>query len=137
MSVPAGGAGGELLRELGAEVDSAGDGAARLSIARERVQLRGVRDSINGGIVAALSEAAFRVCLEALLEPGERLGRTQEVTVAYLSAARGERTTFEARLLRKGRRLAVGEVEVRDAGTGELNSKALVSCALVPSPPAA
>ncbi len=130
-------AGGELLRELGAVVEAAGGGTARLAIDRERVQLRGVRDSINGGIVAALAEAAFRVCLEVLLEPGERLGRTQEVTVAYLSAARGERTTFEARLLRKGRRLAVGEVEVRDAGSGELNAKAQVSCALVPAPPPA
>jgi len=126
------GGGGVLLQELGVVVEAAGEGATRLAIDRERVQLRGVRDSINGGLVAALVEAAFRVCLEAMLDAGEGLGRTQEVSVAYLSAARGERTTFEARLLRKGRRLAVGEVEVRDAGSGELNAKAQVSCALVP-----
>jgi uncharacterized protein (TIGR00369 family) len=125
---------GALLRDLGAVVEAAGDGRARLGIARADVQLRGVRDSINGGVVAALAEAAFRVCLEAALVPGERIVRTQEVSVVYLSAARGERTTFEARLLRKGRRLAAGAVDVRDVASGALNATALVSCALEPPP---
>jgi acyl-coenzyme A thioesterase PaaI-like protein len=50
--------------------------------------------------------------------------------VTYLSAARGDETVVEARLVRKGGRLAVVEAEVRDAGAGVLNAKLFVSWTL-------
>ena len=41
-------------------------------------------------------------------------------------------TVAEARLLRKGNRLCVSEVEIRDGESGRLNAKARVTCALAP-----
>lgn len=111
-------------------VEAAEDGVARLAIPQSGVKMRGARDAINGGLVAALGEAAMRVALASALGPGERVGRTGEVSVAYLSGARGDVTHIEARLLRKGGRLAVGDVELRDAGTGEVNSKIRVTCGI-------
>ena len=121
-----------FFREFGVRIASTEPGFARLEVPMEAIQLRGVRESINGGVVAALAEAAMRVCVDTLLGAGERTGATRELSIGYLSAARGDTTHIEARMLRKGRRLAVGNIEVRDAGTGELNASARVACAVVP-----
>jgi uncharacterized protein (TIGR00369 family) len=90
-----------------------------------------VRDSINGGVVATLAAAAGRLLLQSRLPEGERAGHVGELDIAYLSAARGSVTTFEARMLRQGRQLAVCEVEVRDTDDGTLNAKARVSIDIV------
>lgn len=124
------------FRQFGLTLEECGEGYARLSIAREDVRLRGARDSINGGLVAALGNAAMQVCLETVVGEGERAGRTHQVSVAYLSSARGETTTIEARLLRRGGRLAVGEVELRDASDGTLNAKLRVTCEIEREDPA-
>ncbi len=117
-----------FFQQFGIRVEEARDGYARLSIAREVVRLRGARDSINGGFVAALGNAAMQVCLSTVLGPGERAGRTHELTVAFLTGARGEVTSIEARVLRKGGRLVIGEVELRDTADGSLNATLRVTC---------
>ena len=119
-----------FFRTFGVTVASSEAGYVRLDVDRGKIQLRGIRASINGGIVAALGQAAALVCLESALEPGERVGAAQEITVSYLSSARGDATAAEARMVRKGGRVAVVEAEVRDSGTGMLNAKMLVSWTL-------
>ena len=123
-----------LFRELGLRVEVVGEGYARLAVRRDGVRLRGARDGLNGGIVATLGEAAMHVCLASMLAEGERAGRTRELTVAFLSGARGEVTLVEARMLRKGGRLAVGDIELRDGGSGALNAKLRVTCEVTPAP---
>jgi uncharacterized protein (TIGR00369 family) len=118
------------MRTFGITVAASAHGYTRLDVDRAQIQLRGIRASINGGVVAALGQAAARICVESALEPGERSGAAQEITVSYLSSARGDRTVVEARLLRKGGRLAVIDAEVRDAATGVLNAKMLISWTL-------
>ncbi len=117
-----------FFQQFGVRIEEARDGYARLSIACEVVRLRGARDSINGGLVAALGNAAMQVCLHTVMGPGERAGRTHEITVAFLDGARGEVTSIEARVLRKGGRLVIGEVELRDTAGGSLNAKLRVTC---------
>ena len=120
-----------LFALFGVELEALDDGYARLGVDREAVPLRGVRDSLNGGVVASLGDAAAQLCLSTQLAPDEQLGPTHEVSVSYLTSARGERTTAEARLLRRGRRIAVCDVEVRDAADGALNAKIRVSLGIV------
>ncbi|MEZ4554127.1 MAG: PaaI family thioesterase [Dehalococcoidia bacterium] len=114
-------------REFGATVPTLDAERAVISVPRESVRLRGVRDSINGGVVATLACAASRLLLQARLGDEGRAGPATEIDIAYLSAARGSVTTFEARILRQGGRVAVCEVEVRDTDDGTLNAKARVS----------
>jgi len=123
-----------FFRELDLRVEAAGEGYARLAVRRDAVRLRGARDGLNGGIVATLGEAAMHVCLASMLADGERAGRTRELTVAYLSGARGDVTLVEARMLRKGGRLAVGDIELIDASDGTLNAKLRVTCEVIPAP---
>ncbi|RLT41044.1 MAG: PaaI family thioesterase [Chloroflexi bacterium] len=117
-----------FFREYHLRVDAIGEGYARLAARRESIKLRGARDGLNGGIVASLGEAAMRVCLASMLGDGERAGLTRELTVAFLSSARGDTSHVEARMMRKGGTLAVGDIELRNADTGELNAKIRVSC---------
>ena len=116
-----------LYREFGARVVVLDGERAQLSVPRESVRLRGVRDSINGGVVATLAAAVGRLLLQSRLGDGQRAGRVSDLDIAYLSAARGSVTTFEASMLRQGRQVAVCEVEVRDADDGTLNAKARLS----------
>lgn len=120
-----------FFRQFGVTVEETRDGYARLSIPREAVRLRGARDSINGGLVAVLGNAAMQVCLHTLMGPGERAGRTHQLSVAFLDGARGDVTSIEARVLRKGGRIVVGEVELRDTADGTLNATLRVTCEVV------
>ncbi|RLT36185.1 MAG: PaaI family thioesterase [Chloroflexi bacterium] len=113
-------------------IAEAAEGRARIDVRQEAVKLRGVRASINGGMVAAFMESAARLCLDTVLESGERAGPTQELSVSYLSAARGALTAVEARLLRRGGRLAVVDVELSDPEAGTLNARATISLAIEP-----
>src|SRR5690242_8086251 len=108
------------FREFGVQVTALNDERAVLTVPRESVRLRGVRDSLNGGVVATLAAAVGRLLMQARLTEGERAGRASDLDIAYLSAARGSVTTFEASILRQGRQVAVCEVEVRDADDGTL-----------------
>lgn len=121
-----------LYALFGIELESLEDGVARVGVARDDVPLRGVRDSLNGGVVASLGEAAAQLCLTTALAADEQLGATHEISVSYLTSARGERTTAEAHLLRRGRRIAVCDVEVRDASDGAINAKIRVSLGIEP-----
>jgi uncharacterized protein (TIGR00369 family) len=121
-----------FFRELDLRVEAVEEGYARLAVRRDAVRLRGARNAINGGIVATLGEAAMHVCLARMLGDDEQAGPTRELTVAYLSGARGDVTLVEARMLRKGGRLAVGDVELRDAESGMLNAKLRVTCEVIP-----
>jgi len=119
------------FREFGVQVAVLDAEQLVLRVPREAVRLRGVRDSLNGGVVATLAAAAGRLLLQARLGEGERAGRASDLDIAYLSAARGSVTTFEASMLRQGRQVAVCEVAVRDADDGTLNAKARVSIDIV------
>ena len=117
-----------LFATFGIELQALEERYARLGVERSTVPLRGVRNSLNGGVVASLADAAMQLCASTVLRPGERVGATTELSVSYLSSARGERTIAEARLLRRGGRLAVGDVDIRDASDGAINAKARVTC---------
>lgn len=108
-------------------VEALDEGYARIGVNRDDMPLRGVRDSINGGVVGSLGETAARLCLTTQLTPEEILGATHEVSVSFLTSARGEHTVAEARLLRRGRRVAVADVELRDTADGAINAKIRVS----------
>ena len=116
-----------LYAMFGIGIEALEEGYARIGVDRDRVPLRGVRDSLNGGVVASLGEAAAQLCLSTQLMPNEVLGVTHEVSVSYLTSARGEHTVAEARLLRRGGRIAVADVELRDTTDGAINAKIRVS----------
>ena len=109
-------------------------GYAKLSMRRTNVTVGGIRNSINGGVVASYAELVARVALSTALEEGESIEGTVDLGVSYLSSARGDPTLAEARLLRKGGRLCVCDVEIRDGANGAINAKARVTNSIARRP---
>ena len=77
---------GPLFAAFGIEIEELGEGYARLGVDRASQPLRGVRNSLNGGVVATLADAAMQLCTVTVLRPGEQIGPTMELSVSYLSA---------------------------------------------------
>ena len=111
-----------------------GVGLARLSVDRAtavlpfRTQNVTVGDIVHGGVVAALIDiAGVAAALSGAASEGLRGSATSQLSISYLAPAKGVALAAEARVLRRGRRQAVVDVEVRAA---DLVAKALVTVAL-------
>ena len=68
---------------------------------------------VQGGIVVALADYAMYRAIKALLKPGEAT-TTIEIKVNFLAAAEKGELTATAKIISSGRRLMVGEMEVKD-----------------------
>ena len=123
-----------LLEAFATRVETLEAGRVRLTMRRTDITVGGVRNSINGGVVAALAELAAHCALQSLLGEGEVIEGTQETNISYITSAVGAETVAEATVLRKGGRLCVVDVDVRDGGTGELNAKSRTTLVLTRTP---
>lgn len=68
---------------------------------------------VQGGIVAALADYAMFRAIRPLLKDGEAT-TTIEIKINFLAAAEKGELTGTAKIISAGRRLMVGEMEVRD-----------------------
>lgn len=68
---------------------------------------------LHGGVTAALIDGALGVAVQRRYR-GERRGTTTEMKVNYLRPARQGVLTARARIIKAGRTLVVGEVNVFD-----------------------
>ena len=68
---------------------------------------------VQGGIVVALADYAMYRAIKHLLKPGEAT-TTIEIKVNFLAAADKGELTATAKIISPGRRLMVGEMEVKD-----------------------
>ncbi len=103
-----------LHKALGITLDEARPGFARITLRTSQLTLGGVGGSVHGGLLAALVDMATLEALFPMFEPTDRPSGTADLNITYLRPALGEHITVEATVLRKGRQLAVVEVEVLD-----------------------
>ncbi len=68
---------------------------------------------VQGGIVVALADYAMFRAIKPLLKPGEAT-TTIELKINFLAAAEKGELTGTAKIISPGRRLMVGEMEVKD-----------------------
>ena len=112
---------------LGITLEHAGPGYARVRMPVQPVHLQ-TAGAVQGGILVVLADGAFFQALRTLLEPGETAW-TVEIKVNYLSPARlGEVLVAEGRIVQRGGRVAVGDMEVRDVASSRLVLKGLGTC---------
>ncbi len=104
-----------LHQALGLELDEARNGFARIVLTTNGSTLSGVGGSVHGGVLAAMVDIAMLQALIASLEPNDIPNGTVDLNITYLRQAKGERIVAEATFLRKGRTIAVSEVEILDA----------------------
>ena len=111
----------QLLQIRLEEID-AGFARFRMPFRRELVQAYGVA---HGGAIASLADTAVAFALMTLIQPGERV-TTVEMKINFLAAVSEGELIGESRVVQKGKRLALAEMEVKD-GNGELVAKGLAT----------
>lgn len=111
-------------RLLGFVLDTLEHGRAVLSVevTEQLLQLQGI---MHGGAIASLIDTAVAIAIAGISEPGDRF-TTVEMKVNYLAPINGGRAIADARLIKVGRRIIVGDCEVTDS-RGTLAAKALVT----------
>ena len=83
----------------------------------------------HGGVIFSLADSAVAMALLGLVEKGERF-TTVEMNINYVSPFREGNITAEARIINKGSRIALGDVDVRD-DQGGLVAKCLATYTIV------
>jgi uncharacterized protein (TIGR00369 family) len=111
----------QLLQIRLEEID-AGFARFRMPFRRELVQAYGVA---HGGAITSLADTAVAFALMTLIQPGERV-TTVEMKINFLAPVSGGELIGESRVVQKGKRLALADMEVKD-GNGKLVAKGLAT----------
>jgi uncharacterized protein (TIGR00369 family) len=111
----------QLLQIRLEEID-AGFARFRMPFRRELVQAYGVA---HGGAITSLADTAVAFALMTLIRPGERV-TTVEMKINFLAPVSEGELIGESRVVQKGKRLALADMEVKD-GSGKLVAKGLAT----------
>jgi uncharacterized protein (TIGR00369 family) len=111
-------------KQFGFELDDVEPGRAILSmkVDERHKQVDGV---VHGGVLAALADTAGGLATYMAMPRGTRVA-TIEMKINYLEGVAGGTVTADARVVRRGRHIAVVDCDVRSED-GTLVSKALMT----------
>jgi uncharacterized protein (TIGR00369 family) len=109
-----------FYRHLGINLIRVGRGSAVIQLKVER-RLTQSAGFAHGGVAAALIDSAIGLALCTMLDPEEHI-TTVELHVNYIAPAQIGVLKSRGKIIHKGKRIAVGDAEVRDEG-GKLVSK--------------
>ena len=114
---------------MGIEVNEFGDGRARLTMEVRPDMLNGA-GWLQGGIYVALADEAIALALCTLLADDEKIATIDEHT-SFIKGVNAGTIAATGRVIRKGRRVAFADGEVRDAADGALLSRTSTSFAVI------
>ena len=114
---------------VGLTIESAENGQARLRM-KWRPELALSSGVLHGGFLAIISDAAVHTAADTLMKPGETL-TTVELKTNFLAPVRGQDVIAEASIVKRGRTLVLGDVNIR-AESGEMVGKSLVTYMVLP-----
>lgn len=115
---------------MGIEVVSIGEGTARLSM-KVRPDMHNGVGWMQGGIFTAMADEAMALALYTVISPDERIATISETT-SFLKGARDDLLIATGRVVRKGRRVAFTESEVRkETGEGEILARCAAAFAIL------
>jgi len=117
---------------MGIEFDHAEDGFARLKMRVEEPHTQ-LANTAHGGVLATIADAAAAQALITVLKDNEFFS-TVELNLNYLSPANpGESIIGEGRIIQRGGRIAVGDMEVKEESSGRLIVKGLQTFIIIRS----
>ena len=114
---------------MGIVVDEFGDGQARLSMDVRPDMLNGA-GWLQGGVYVALADEAIALALYTRLADNEEIATIDEHT-SFIKGVNTGTVTATGRVIRKGRRVAFADGEVRSAADGTLLSRTSASFAVI------
>ena len=89
----------------------------------------GARGGVHGGILASLADIGVVAAVLSTCRVGEQMQGTSELNISYLRPAVGSMVRVESTVIKKGRSLAVGDVDLL-SDQGKLIAKARVTYAI-------
>ncbi|MCJ7782835.1 MAG: PaaI family thioesterase [Desulfobacterales bacterium] len=101
----------------------------RMPFRKELTQAYGV---VHGGAIATLADTAVAFAMMTMIQPGEKV-TTVEFKINFLTPVTEDEMIGEARIINKGKRLALVDMEVKTVG-GKLIAKGLATYIIL-SPP--
>ena len=101
----------------------------RMPFRKELTQAYGVA---HGGVIATLADTAVAFALMTIIQPGEMV-TTAEFKINFFSGVKSGEMFGEARVVHKGKRLVVADMEVKDQ-KGELIAKGMATYAIIGAP---
>jgi uncharacterized protein (TIGR00369 family) len=118
----------QLLRITLDQLDT-GFARFRMPFRKELTQVNGV---VHGGAIAALADTAVAFALMTLVQRGERV-TTVEFKINFLAPVDNGEMIGEARVVNKGKRLALADMEVKDE-KGKIIAKGAATYMILSSP---
>ncbi len=101
----------------------------RMPFRKELTQAYGV---VHGGAIATLADTAVAFAMMTMIQPGEKV-TTVEFKINFLTPVTEDEMISEARIINKGKRLALADMEVKTVD-GKLIAKGLATYIIL-SPP--
>lgn len=110
---------------LGMRLEGLGEGTSRfvMPAAPHFFNAGGV---VHGGALASVADASIAAALATLVDHRSESMATVEMKINYIAPVRGGDIVCEARIIQRGRSVAVGEASVYD-GDGKLIAKAMAT----------
>ncbi len=103
-------------------------GYGRILLTRTNETPRGIGSSLHGGVLATMVDEAMLVAVFAELREGEQPAGTAELNISYLRPAHTDKVYATANEVKRGRQLAVIDVDITD-GDDRLCAKGRVTYA--------
>jgi uncharacterized protein (TIGR00369 family) len=104
---------GGFAERLGAEVEVAGDGSARMRFTAREEHLNQA-GTLHGGVLATLVDTAMGAAVRSATDDGD-VPATSQLTVTYLRPGEPGDLTVTARVRTRGEHLTVCEADVEQA----------------------
>jgi acyl-CoA thioesterase len=101
----------------------------RMPFRKELTQAYGV---VHGGAIATLADTAVAFAMMTMIQPGEKV-TTVEFKINFLAPVTEDEMIGEARIVNKGKRLALADMEVK-TGDGKLIAKGLATYIILNPP---
>ena len=89
-------------------------GYARVRMATSENTLGGIGGSVHGGLLAAMADIVMLRAVSTVFRPDDQPAGTADLNITYLRPAVGQYVDAEASVIKKGRQLAVIEVNILD-----------------------
>ena len=125
-SIEASYAGGTLF---GARLTEIARGRTVFEMAITADTAGGANGGVHGGILASLADIGVVAAVLSTCRQGEQMRGTAELNISYLRPATGKLIRVESNVIKKGRALAVGDVDLTN-DRGALIAKARVTYAI-------
>jgi uncharacterized protein (TIGR00369 family) len=117
------------LRQIHLDRIDTGFARFRMPFRKELTQAYGVA---HGGVIATLADTAVAFAMMTIIQPGEKV-TTAEFKINFFAAVTSGEMIGEARIVHKGKRLVVADMEVKNQ-KGDLIAKGMATYAIIGDP---